>query len=154
VIFVPNFARNDAISSPMMPPPITTIDFGIVFSSRASFDEIIASPSNLAKGRSTARAPVATMTARVVRSFTPSFVLTRTRPAETTVASPIRASAPLPLSNCATPPVSFATTVPFHACSFSTSSVTPPERMPSSSLWPAASKTCAAWMSALEGMQP
>jgi hypothetical protein len=86
--------------------------------------------------------------------WTPSAVTTSSVSLATKRAVPFISSAPLPLHNCCTPPVSFFTIPFFHAWSRVLSTLTPVTVIPITSACRAFSTKFDAAISALEGMHP
>ena len=145
----PSASYTAAISSPMIPPPITSSRLGIEASSRAPVESKIRGSSG-SSGRRTDSEPAAMMqfSKEIVRSPTSSEFGPRKR------ASPWTTSTWRCLARASRPPVSFLTTDSFQPRRPSMSIEGRPNLIPCAAMSSASAIVRAAWSSVLEGMQP
>jgi hypothetical protein len=150
----PSASYTEAISSPMMPPPITSRRPTPSSISSASVEPITRGSSSGIPGIEVAREPTATMAQSKETLRTPCAVSTSTRLAETKRPLPVTNSTLRCAASLARPPVSLATTLSLYARSPAKSTRGGSKVTPRSAREAASEITPATCSSVLEGMQP
>ncbi len=154
VTSAPSRRHTDPSSSPMTPPPMTTIDLGTLGRASAPVESTILCLllSTSTPGSGVTDDPVAMTTFFAVTVRSPTFTLC----ASSNVAWPFSHSTLFFLNRKAMPSVRPLTAVSFDSCMVARSTSTPLVFTPHLARVPpsASSKSSDAWRSALDGMQP
>ncbi len=154
VIFEPSASYTVAISSPMMPPPMTSRRFGISGSSSALVESMMRLSSYGKPGMRATLDPAAMMQWSNETVLTPCAVSTRTVWGEANCAVPCTTCTLRCFASPVRPLVSLPTTPAFHARSLSRLILGLPNSMPACATSSASVSTLAMCSSALDGMQP
>ena len=152
--FAPSASYTQAISRPMMPPPITSRRFGMPASSSAPVESMMRGSSGM-NGSFTASEPAAMMQlSKPMSCLPPSDPVTSMTRLPANLPMPRTTSTLRCLARTVRPPVRRLTTLSFQLRNLSMSSCGAPNEMPCAAISWVSSITFAACSSAFEGMQP